>query len=152
MQRQNVEDSKDSDCPTCFKSVANWCKRLQEKPVSPFTLHIRDREMRDKFFDGELLVVKKRWEHVTIAYIVTILVSSIANFGNLKGLAELWYASGDNLVVLILFSLLGMKWPKVHHYSVVAICMTRTVWCLTQFYVLLSDNGWFDIEYDQGMS
>ena len=85
--------------------------------------------MREKFWNLELLAVKRRWELVTIIYAIVMVLYTLTLIGDYKAMAEVWNSSGDNFVVLIVFSILGLKWASVHHYSLVAICVARTIWC-----------------------
>ena len=87
--------------------------------------------MREKFSQGELLQVKRRWEICTIIYIFVMLAGTVTSIGDTQALIEYWNSSGDLVPVLIIFSLIGRKCPKVHHFSIAALCLMRTCMALT---------------------
>lgn len=127
---QEDQECAELSCAGCFNRLCIWWMSMKEKPVNPFTLRIRDKELREKFWKIELLQVKKRFELCSIIYIVMMTIGSIADMNDPEALAELWNISGDTIAILIIFSIIGFKWPYVHHYSLVALCVARAAWAL----------------------
>lgn len=103
------------------------------------TLDIRNKELRQKFYRGELEAVKYRWEVCTVIYAILTIISALFNWGDMDALLVLVCQIGDNLVVLLLFSMLGRTWITAHHFSLIAMILTRCCWSYAQIYMVTND-------------
>ena len=118
------------------QKIVNWYKNQKSKPASPFALVIRDQETRRRFLQIELLAVKKRWEICTIFYVLMTILGALMSVGSSETFSELLGQTADCLVVFVALSLLGLKQPKVHRYSLVVLCVVRTLWIGTKVQLL----------------
>ena len=97
--------------------------------------------MRQKFANDELQFVKKRWELCTLIYsILTIFLLLFYWTGGDSGkIIETLLAIGDVFFVLVIFSILGRKWIRVHHYSLPAIVLVRCATAIIQLQMMLNN-------------
>ena len=129
---KEYSEDEEIDCNNYFcgicEKVSLWWRNSKQSEVNVLTLEIRDKELRQKFEQGELMAVKRRFEISTAIYTVLIIIAVLMNWGNTDRLIVFFAQIGDTYAVLIIFTLLGRKWINVHHYCLLAIILTRAGW------------------------
>ena len=93
----------------CVEKVLLCCRQLQQKDVNPITLRIRDKELREKFVDMELKLVKKRWEVCSIVIGLAWLFIILMNLGDMNVIYASLLSSGDITFALFSMTLIG-RW------------------------------------------
>ena len=75
-----------------------------------------------------------------------MIIGCLINLKDKESLRELFTFAGDGVLIFLLFTLLGRKFPSVHNYSIVALCLTRTFVCVLQVQLVYFEVGSLDDE------
>ena len=61
---------------------------------------------------------------------------------------ETFLAIGDCWVVFVTLSLIGRKWAKVHHFSLIVLIVVRAAFTVVQIQLLMRSVAPFDDKFD----
>ena len=114
-------------------------------------MKIRDGVLRKQFASNELVAVKRRWELCTIIYTIAFALALLMYWQRdspdqmIKFILEV----SDCWIVFVLFAIIGRKWAKVHHFSLMILIIVRAAFTIVQVQLFMRDveplNEKFDI-------
>ena len=123
--------------------MSAWWNQVQQSDVHPITLRIRDKVLREEFEEQQLMLVKKRWNILTVVFLLSALLVCLTSINDSKAILGFTFITGDCVVVGIVMSLLGMKWKKVHNYSLALLIFVHGVFSCIQTYYLVNESSIF---------
>ena len=98
--------------------------------MNPITLSIKDKALQEEFELSQLNSVKRRWNILTLLFILTAPLIGLMNIGEPNSIVGFLLNLGDCAVVGIIMSLLGWKCTKVHHYSLSVLIFVHGIYAI----------------------
>ena len=83
---------------------------MRDSDVNPITLRIKDKALREEFEEQQLLCVQKRWNILTLIFIVAATFAGLTSINDSSAIVGFLLNTGDCAIVGIVMSLLGLRW------------------------------------------